>query len=109
MESSECGVDAFPINFRAYQFTESKDKGNPRYEKWNVFKLLSVVEKPVLNACISDDVFCNDPFINLLDTIYLEKVSQVGFNDHEYLVMGNLLYDNLVTIFKSAARQTLRD
>ena len=50
LDTLECGVDALPINFTAHQLTESKDKGNLRYVNWNVFKLLSVVEKSVLGA-----------------------------------------------------------
>ena len=57
LDTLECGVDALPINFTAHQLTESKDKGNLRFLNWNVFKLLSVVEKSVLDAYESGEIF----------------------------------------------------
>lgn len=109
MGTLECGVDALSINFTAHLLTESKDKGNLRYVKWNVLKLLSVVEKSVLDTCKSGDIFYDGSFIDLLHMICLEKVPQVGCDDHKELVMGSLMYDYLVTRFKCVARHTKRE
>ena len=108
LNTLECGVDELPINFTAHQLTEAKDKGNLRYAKWNVFKLLSVVETAVLRLCDSQKIFEQNSFIDMLHSICADALPQVGCDSHKEEVMVNMMYDYSITRYKCVAKHHQR-
>lgn len=44
------GINALPDNFTAHNLTDFKDRGNTRFPSLNALKLLSIVERAVLDV-----------------------------------------------------------
>ena len=76
---------------------------------YKLFQLLASIESVILDYCSTGDIMKNDSFLDILYSLCLEELPQVGCDDHRQEVMVNLIYDFMVTRFKCVARNSKRE
>ena len=76
---------------------------------YKLFQLLARIETVILDYCSTGDIMKNDSFLDILYSLCLEELPQVGCDDHRQEVMVNLIYDFMVTRFKCVARNSKRE
>ena len=76
---------------------------------YKLFQLLASIETVILDYCSTGDIMKNDSFLDILYSLCLEELPQVGCDDNRKEVMVNLIYDFMATRFKCMARNSKRE
>jgi hypothetical protein len=110
LTSFECtDVRNLPQGFNAHHLTDGKNRGRLQMSSYKLFQLLASIETDILDYCSNGDIMKNDSFLDILYSLCLEELPQVGCDDHRQEVMVNLIYDFMVTRLKCVACNSKRE